>query len=74
MLGRMPRTCKIKDLAKFTGSRRVFQRDGNLFKPGEIFRQPDLARTLQRISEKPDDFYHGALRGSWPRPCRRAAH
>ena len=50
-----------KDLAKFTESRRVFQRDGNFFKPGEIFRQPDLARTLQRISEKPDDFYHGAL-------------
>jgi gamma-glutamyltranspeptidase/glutathione hydrolase len=50
-----------KDLAKFTESRRVFQRDGNYYKPGEIFRQPDLARTLQRISEKPDDFYHGAL-------------
>jgi gamma-glutamyltranspeptidase/glutathione hydrolase len=50
-----------KDLAKFTESRRVFQRDGNYYKPGEIFRQPDLARTLQRISEKPDDFYHGTL-------------
>ena len=49
------------DLAKFTESRRVFQRDGNYYKPGEIFRQPDLARTLQRIAEKPDDFYHGAL-------------
>jgi gamma-glutamyltranspeptidase / glutathione hydrolase len=50
-----------KDLAKFTESRRVFQRDGNYYKPGETFRQPDLARTLQRIAEKPDDFYHGAL-------------
>ena len=48
-------------LAKFPESHRVFQRDGNYYKPGEAFRQPDLARTLQRISEKPDDFYHGAL-------------
>jgi gamma-glutamyltranspeptidase / glutathione hydrolase len=50
-----------KDLAKFTESRRVFQRDGNYYKAGEIFRQPDLARTLMRIAEKTDDFYHGAL-------------
>jgi len=48
-------------LAKFPESRRVFQRNGDFYKPGEIFRQSDLARTLERISEKPDDFYHGAL-------------
>jgi gamma-glutamyltranspeptidase / glutathione hydrolase len=48
-------------LAKFPESRRVFQRDGNYYKPGEIFRQPDLARTLTRIAAKPDDFYHGEL-------------
>ncbi len=48
-------------LAKFPESRRVFQRNGDYYKPGEIFRQPDLARTLERIAEKPDDFYHGAL-------------
>jgi len=48
-------------LAKFPESRRVFQRDGDYYKPGEIFRQPDLARTLERIAENPDDFYHGAL-------------
>jgi gamma-glutamyltranspeptidase / glutathione hydrolase len=48
-------------LAQFPESRRVFQRDGNFYKPGEIFRQPDLARTLERIAENPDDFYHGAL-------------
>jgi gamma-glutamyltranspeptidase/glutathione hydrolase len=48
-------------LGKFPESRRVFQRNGDYYKPGEIFRQPDLARTLQRIAEKPDDFYHGSL-------------
>jgi gamma-glutamyltranspeptidase / glutathione hydrolase len=48
-------------LAKFPESHRVFQRNGDYYKPGEIFRQPDLARTLERISENPDDFYHGAL-------------
>src|ERR1700674_2769674 len=48
-------------LAQFPESRRVFQRNGEYYKPGEIFRQPDLARTLERIAEKPDDSYHGAL-------------
>jgi gamma-glutamyltranspeptidase/glutathione hydrolase len=48
-------------LANFPESRRVFQRNGDYYKTGEIFRQPDLARTLERISENPDDFYHGAL-------------
>jgi len=48
-------------LAKFPESRRVFQRNGDYYKPGEVFHQPDLARTLERISEHPDDFYHGAL-------------
>jgi gamma-glutamyltranspeptidase/glutathione hydrolase len=50
-----------EDLAKFAESRRVFQRNGDYYKPGEIFRQPDLARTLERIADNPDDFYHGAL-------------
>jgi gamma-glutamyltranspeptidase/glutathione hydrolase len=50
-----------KYLAQFPESRRIFQRDGNYYQPGEIFRQPDLARTLERIASKPDDFYHGAL-------------
>jgi gamma-glutamyltranspeptidase / glutathione hydrolase len=48
-------------LAKFPESRRVFQRNGDYYKSGEVFRQPDLARTLERIAENPDDFYHGAL-------------
>jgi gamma-glutamyltranspeptidase/glutathione hydrolase len=48
-------------LATFPESHRVFQRNGDYYKPGEIFRQPDLARTLERIAANPDDFYHGAM-------------
>jgi len=48
-------------LALFPESYRIFQRDGNYYQPGEVFKQPDLARTLERIAEHPDDFYHGAL-------------
>ena len=49
------------DLAKFPDSKRIFQRDGNLYKEGETFKQPELARTLQRIAADPESFYHGAL-------------
>ena len=48
-------------LAKFPESHRVFQRNGDYYKPGEIFQQPDLARTLERIAANPDDFYRGSL-------------
>ncbi|MBT9331623.1 gamma-glutamyltransferase [Paracidobacterium acidisoli] len=48
-------------LTKFPESKRIFQRDGNYYRAGEIFRQPELAETLRRISEDPDDFYHGEM-------------
>jgi gamma-glutamyltranspeptidase/glutathione hydrolase len=48
-------------LAQFPESKRIFQRDGNYYRPGELFKQPDLARTLERIAKNPDDFYHGAM-------------
>src|SRR3954452_7367140 len=48
-------------LAKFPESHRVFQRSGDYYKAGEIFQQPDLARTLERIATNPDDFYRGSL-------------
>src|SRR5579883_3296369 len=48
-------------LSRFPESKRIFQRDGNYYRPGEIFRQPDLARTLERIAQNPDDFYRGAM-------------
>ena len=49
------------DLAKFPDSKRIFQRDGHLYKEGETFRQPELAHTLQRIASDPDDFYRGKM-------------
>ncbi len=48
-------------LAQFSQSKRLFLRDGNYYRPGELFKQPELARTLERIAKDPDDFYHGAL-------------
>jgi gamma-glutamyltranspeptidase/glutathione hydrolase len=50
-----------EDLARFPASRHTFQRDGNFYKQGELFRQPELAHTLERIARNPDDFYHGDM-------------
>ncbi len=50
-----------KPLGQFPESRRIFQQDGNFYKTGDVFKQPDLARTLKRIASNPDDFYHGAM-------------
>jgi gamma-glutamyltranspeptidase/glutathione hydrolase len=52
---------KDEDLAKFGESKRIFQRDGKYYQPGEVFKQPELAQTLERIANNPDDFYHGAM-------------
>ena len=48
-------------LGEFAETKRIFTRDGNFYKPGEVFKQPELARTLTRIAADPADFYHGAL-------------
>jgi len=49
------------DLARFADSKRIFQRDGNYYKEGDTFKQPELARTLRRIAADPDDLYHGKM-------------
>ena len=48
-------------LTQFPTSRRIFQRDGDLYKPGDTFKQPELADTLVRIAADPSDFYRGKL-------------
>ena len=50
-----------RNLPRFPDSRRIFQRDGNFYKAGETFRQPQLARTLERIAADPQDFYRGVM-------------
>jgi gamma-glutamyltranspeptidase/glutathione hydrolase len=48
-------------LTEFPASRRIFQRDGNFYKAGDTFRQPQLAATLRTIAADPSDFYHGRI-------------
>jgi gamma-glutamyltranspeptidase / glutathione hydrolase len=48
-------------LTQFPDSKRIFQRSGNFYKTGETFKQPELARTLERIAADPEDFYRGKL-------------
>src|SRR5258708_35169407 len=47
-----------KYLSEFPDPRRVFQRDGNYYHPGDILRQPHLPPTLDRISAKPAHSLH----------------
>jgi gamma-glutamyltranspeptidase / glutathione hydrolase len=55
------RDLEDEDLAKFPVSRRIFQRNGKFYQPGELLKQPELAHTLERISRNPDDFYNGDM-------------
>lgn len=49
-----------KTLSPFEDSRRIFLRDGKLYREGEILRQPELAVTLARLQKKgPREFYEG---------------
>jgi gamma-glutamyltranspeptidase / glutathione hydrolase len=50
-----------KNLTSFPVSAKIFQRDGDFYKAGDTFKQPELAATLTRISKDPDDFYKGAM-------------
>jgi gamma-glutamyltranspeptidase / glutathione hydrolase len=47
-------------LSPYAESRRIFLRDGKLYREGEILRQPELAATLGRLQKKgPREFYEG---------------
>ena len=55
------RNLQSRNLTRFPVSARIFQRDGDFYKAGDTFRQPELAATLKRIAANPDDFYKGAM-------------
>lgn len=49
-----------KLLSRFEETRRIFLNDGDPVETGDIFRQPDLAKTLARLKEHgPREFYEG---------------
>jgi gamma-glutamyltranspeptidase/glutathione hydrolase len=50
-----------RNLTRFPTSAKIFQRDGDFYKEGDTFKQPELAATLTRIAANPDDFYKGAM-------------
>lgn len=52
---------KDADLTRFPESRRIFQNNGKFFKSGDVLKQPELARTLERIAKNSNDFYRGDL-------------
>lgn len=49
-------------MERYKGTRAVFLADGDGPEEGEVFRQPDLARTLERLAERGfDGFYRGPV-------------
>jgi gamma-glutamyltranspeptidase/glutathione hydrolase len=50
-----------RGLQQFPDSKRIFQNDGKGWKQGDVLKQPELARTLQRIAAAPDEFYTGRM-------------
>jgi gamma-glutamyltranspeptidase/glutathione hydrolase len=48
------------ELQQFNLSRRIFLNDGKMFRPGDTFKQPELAATLKRIAKNgAAEFYRG---------------
>lgn len=49
-------------LSKFPNSRAIYLRGGEPYQPGDIFKQPELARTLREIARRgPTAFYRGDI-------------
>ena len=49
-------------LSKYDESRRIFLRNGNPYQPGDLFKQPELAHTLEMIAQNgPQAFYQGPI-------------
>ena len=49
-----------KYLSQYAETKRIYLRNGNFYREGEIFRQPDLASTFARLQRGgPNEFYTG---------------
>src|SRR5690349_4744358 len=47
-------------LSKYPETKRIYLRNGNFYKEGELFRQPELAQTFARLQRfGPNEFYEG---------------
>ena len=47
-------------LSQYPETKRIYLRNGNFYKEGEIFRQPELAATFARLQRRgPNEFYEG---------------
>lgn len=50
----------LPEMRKYPASLAQFSKDGTPYEPGEVLKQPDLARTLERIATNgPAGFYEG---------------
>jgi gamma-glutamyltranspeptidase/glutathione hydrolase len=50
----------LPDMRKYPASMAQFSKDGAPYEMGDVLKQPDLSRTLERIAEQgPDGFYRG---------------
>ncbi len=57
-----PADKELRSLQRFPEFARVFMKNGSPLAPGEVFRQPDLAKTLHILAEKgADEFYKGSI-------------
>jgi gamma-glutamyltranspeptidase/glutathione hydrolase len=61
------------DLAKFSESHRIFQRDGDYYRAGETFKQPELAKTLGASPLTLTTFTTARWRANLQPQCKRAA-